>query len=213
MKTLGFLPQVIFDCGAFLGDWSVQVSRIFPGTRLVLMEPNKGIIDKTRVNVSQIKPDPLLLEIAVGDREQVMTLNVWGDKVDLMTSSSLLNHVIGDAKHKIETEVKTLDKIAETTGFVPDVIKLDLQGAELSALQGAISLLETTELFIIEFGCLEAYVDRTTPRDLMDIMYDNDYCLYDVVDLMKRAYDQALSGGDFFFLKKSSKLRKCEASA
>ena len=46
----------------------------------------------------------------------------------------------------------------------------------------------------------------------MDIMYDNDYCMYDVVYLMKRSYDQALGCGDFFFLKKNSMLRKYKAS-
>ena len=57
-----------------------------------------------------------------------------------MTSSSLLDHVVGEARHKIETQVQTLDTIAANTGFDPDVIKLDLQGAALSALQGASSL-------------------------------------------------------------------------
>ena len=37
-------------------------------------------------------------------------------------------------------------------------------------------------MMMIEFGCLEAYVGRTTPRDLIDIMFDHDYCLYDLVD-------------------------------
>jgi len=61
---------------------------------------------------------------------------------------------------------------------------------------------------MIEFGCLEAYADRTTPDDLLELMYQNDYCLYDIVDCHYRPYDGALTGGDFFFVKNSSVLRK-----
>ena len=38
-------------------------------------------------------------------------------------------------------------------------------------------------------------------------MFDNDYCLYDLVDCHYRPYDGALTGGDFIFVKNSSALR------
>ena len=42
-------------------------------------------------------------------------------------------------------------------------------------------------------------------------MYDHDYCLYDIIDLHDRPYDGALTGGDFFFVKNSSPLRRYKA--
>jgi len=83
-----------------------------------------------------------------------------------------------------------------------------LQGAEFLALKGATGVLESAEMVITEFGCLEAYIGRATSRDLLDIMFDNDYCLYDIVDCHYRPYDGALTGGDFFFVKNWSVLRK-----
>ena len=41
----------------------------------------------------------------------------------------------------------------------------------------------------------------------MDIMYDNNFVLYDIVSLINRPYDEALGGGDLFFIKNSSRLR------
>jgi hypothetical protein len=38
-------------------------------------------------------------------------------------------------------------------------------------------------------------------------MYANDYCLYDIIDLIYRPYDNALTGGDFFFVKNNSPLK------
>jgi len=67
--------------------------------------------------------------------------------------------------------------------------------------------LQSTEFAIVEFGVLEAYVGRTSPRELLDFMYDHDFALYDVVDCMNRPYDGALCSGDFFFVKNSNPLR------
>jgi FkbM family methyltransferase len=164
-------------------------------------------LDTTKANIAALKPSPILLDNAVGEKPQSAFLNVWGNDETSIAGSSLLSHIQGAPDRTIETEILTLDMISQDTGFVPDLVKLDLQGAELPALKGAESILETAELFIIEFGCLEAYEDRTTPRELIDIMYDNNYCLYDIVDLIYRPYDGAMASGDFFFIKNDSPLR------
>jgi hypothetical protein len=54
---------------------------------------------------------------------------------------------------------------------------------------------------------LEAYVDRTSPRDLFALMYDHGYRLYDIFDLHYRPFDDALTGGDLFFAHHTSRLR------
>ena len=92
--------------------------------------------------------------------------------------------------------------------MLPDLLKLDLQGFELPALKGADQCLKHAELCIVEFGCLDAYKERTTPNDVMNLMYQYDYVLYDIVDLIYRPYDGALVGGDFFFVKSDSRLKE-----
>ena len=146
------------------------------------------------------------VDVALGDAPGSAQLHIWRD-ADSDRGASLLENVSGEAKLSIDVEVRTLDSVCDDLGLVPDLLKLDLQGGELAALRGATQALEHTELMMIEFGCLEAYVGRTTPRDLIDIMFDHDYCLYDLVDVHYRPYDGALTGGDFIFVKNSSALR------
>jgi FkbM family methyltransferase len=208
MKSLGFSPGVIFDCGAHVGLWTVAVSRLFPGSRFVVIEPLPGAVQRAKLNTANMQPEPLILQVAIGDDPDSAFLNVWGSDDRALGGSSVLTHVRGKPIDRIKVEVETLDRLSSEVGLVPDCVKLDLQGMELPALKGATEILDTTELFIIEFGCLDAYVGRTTPRDLMETMYNHDYCLYDVVDLIYRPYDGALTGGDFFFLKNSSSLRQ-----
>jgi len=207
MKNCGFNPKVIFDCGASVGYWSWEVGKLFPGCQLVAIEPNELIIPKTKELLNKMTVKPIIEQCAIGAENGVAYLNVWDNPETSMGGSSLKSHVQGDPEQKLEVKLKKLDTISSEHNVKPDLIKLDLQGYELEALQGATQLLTSTEAFIIEFGCLQAYEDRTTPHDLFRIMYDNDYCLYDIIDLIYRPYDNALTGGDFFFVKNSSGLK------
>ncbi len=206
-KRLGFAPRFILDGGAFKGVWTQEVARIFPGAKIVLVEPNSYVLENINKNISHIQPTPTVINAALGASKGKAKLNIWRD-VESDTSASLLNHVASNAATVIEVDVETIDNISEQIAMVPDLVKLDLQGSELAALRGSTNVLEHAEFVFVEFGCLEAYIERTTPRDLMEIMYSNDYCLYDIVDCHYRPYDNALTGGDFFFVKNDSILRQ-----
>lgn len=208
MKDLGFTPNVIFDCGAYIGEWTVKASEIFDNAQFLLIEPNTIITEETQKHISGISPQPILLKgIAVEAEMKPGYLNVWANAETSMEGSSLLAHIQGEAQQKIPIEIVPLDSISAQYHLKPDLVKLDLQGAELSALKGAQHILETAEAFMIEFGVLDAYDKRTTPRELIDMMYDHHYCLYDIVDLCYRPYDMALHGGDFLFVKCDSPLK------
>lgn len=210
--SLGFQPEVIFDCGAFIGKWAQEVNQIFPDSQLVLIEPNSELYPRIAEHVKPFASQARLIEAAAGESEGIMELNIWenpkyGNQTTALAASSLLGHVQGEATRSLPVRVRTIDDIARECGVWPDLIKLDLQGAELPALRGAVQALEACELCIIEFGCLEAYKARTTPAELITFMDEQGYSLYDIVDIRYRPYDGALTGGDFFFVKRDSQLK------
>jgi len=135
-KKLGFSPQVIVDGGAFTGQWSEEVALIFPGSQIVIIEPNPFVQQAIKGNTSGIQPTPKILNVALGQAPGKATLNIWREETS-DTGASLLEHVSGAPNTSIVVDVNTLDDIAQQTGLKPDFIKLDLQGAELSALKGA----------------------------------------------------------------------------
>ena len=206
-KTLGFDPQWIVDGGAFSGDWTEMVASIFPEASFLVVEPNPFVVKELRQRLQLIPNVTHLFESALANTPGTMSLNIWGDP-KLATSASLQAHVRGGPEKSEDVVVDTLDNLLEKSQSSFDLIKLDLQGAELQALSGAVQTLKSAEMFIVEFGCLEAYLDRTTPQQLMEVFYDNEYCLYDIVDCHYRPYDGALTGGDFFFVSNNSKLRE-----
>jgi len=207
LKRIGFEPSVIFDCGASVGYWSWEVGKLYPGAKIVAVEPNPKVTPKTRELLMKMAVQPVIEECAIGAEDGEAFLNVWDNEETKMSGSSLKEHVQGDPRDKVAVALKTIDTISDEHGLRPDLVKLDLQGYELEALKGAGEVLKSAEVFIIEFGCLQAYVERATPNDLMKLMYENGYCLYDIVDLIYRPYDNALTGGDFIFVKLDSDLK------
>lgn len=209
MKRIGFDPKVVVDGGASIGHWSYEVRKIFTKTQILAVEPNDLIIEKTREFLNKLEnPSPIIEHSALGSENKVGFLNIWDNPETKMSGSSIREHVQGNPKKKLEINVRKLDDILDSHKIRADVIKLDLQGYELEALKGSENSLKYCELAIIEFGCLQAYIDRTTPKDLLNFMYERDFLLYDIVDLIYRPYDNALTGGDFFFIKNSSNLKK-----
>ncbi|MCH8977625.1 MAG: FkbM family methyltransferase [Armatimonadetes bacterium] len=206
VQRLGLSPRVIFDGGAFHGLWSQEVAAIFPGARIVIAEPNPALLDTIRRNVGSIDPAPQILAVAVGGEAGRANFNIWREETN-DRGASLFGNVSGKAAKVVEVEVDTLDNIARRLSLWPNLVKLDLQGGELDALTGGAEVLRRAEFVFVEFGCLEAYVGRATPREVIDLMYDSGFCLYDITDLNDRPYDGALTGGDFSFVKTTSPLR------
>lgn len=207
MKRLGFRPKTIFDCGAFDGRWAKNVAAIFPGSQLVLFEPNKHMEEQLMENTRAIIPQPVLYPSAVADGPGKATLKLWSDP-NRDSGASLLEHVRGDPVEMLEVATVSIDQVCAEIGAQPDLLKLDLQGGELPALKGADRTLSETEAVVVEFGCIEAYRRRTRPKDLFNFLSQRGFRLYDIVDCYYRPYDGALCGGDSVFVKSTSPLRR-----
>ena len=144
------------------------------------------------------------MQSALAETSGTAKLNQWGDGA----GASLLPHVSGKPHLAKEVVVERMDDIAERLSLLPDLIKLDLQGGEINALRGAEACVRHTEMVIVEFGCLDAYIGRTTPLQLFDFLCSRGFRLYDIAELLYRPYDGALGSGDLFFVHERSALRK-----
>ncbi|MBL8008326.1 MAG: FkbM family methyltransferase [Ignavibacteria bacterium] len=207
MKKNGFNPNVVFDCGAHKGIWSKTIHKLFPEARYFLFEPNPVLWERIEKNLSSVQMKYKLYKAAVGSKKGTAELNLWENIDPNGVGSSLCEHITGDPTKKVKTEVISLDDIADENNIVPDFVKLDLEGFEVEALKGSSRILQKTEVFMIEFGCLEAFIGRATVQEIINIMYSNDYALYDICNLSYRPYDNAMTGGDFIFAKNSSRLK------
>jgi hypothetical protein len=103
--------------------------------------------------------------------------------------------------------VATLDGLTDKFSLpLPDLIKLDLQGAELICLRGAHACLEHAQAVVLEVQLLRLYEHTPLLADIVGFMGEAGFRTYDIVSLWHRPLDGALAYGDFVFVRDNSPL-------
>jgi FkbM family methyltransferase len=158
----------VVDVGAHLGSFLNTAINLAPQGRHIAFEPSP-----TRCPLLRRKfPQATIFEIAAGEQNTDAT---FAEDRYLPGFSRLLT----EADKHVETytvQVRRLDEILADIGKI-DLIKLDIQGAELSALKGAKSIIAKWQPLIIfecgqEYGAAEAGYDRKLLYDyLVEIGY------------------------------------------
>lgn len=137
------LGQIFFDVGANVGFYTLLASRIVGSTgRTIAFEPSPRNIAYLRRHVALNKAaNVTIVPVACADQTGI---ELFRDG-----ENNALGHLV-DAADERDYECApraslvatlALDKVAEKLHVVPDVIKIDVEGAELRVLHGAASLL------------------------------------------------------------------------
>ncbi len=205
LARAGFHPSTVLDGGAFNGDWSRDLSILYPDSQLIVVEPNPSMMDECIRKLGSRRPRPHFQQCALGPAPGMAKLKLWAGSAG--SAASLLDHVSGPAQRSIEVEVRTIDSIVECVGCPPDLVKLDLQGFELAALKGADRALDHAQVVIVEISCLAAYVGRSSAGEIFDFMYRRGFELHDIADLGYRPVDGALASADMTFVRSTSPIR------
>jgi FkbM family methyltransferase len=133
--------DVVFDIGAYHGIWAVLLSR--HARKVVAFEPNPGtfkVLEETiAVNrAGNVSASP----VALGGESRVADL--WG------TGSGASLQPGRQRPSRSRVQVETLDGFAERQGLTPDVLKIDVEGAEHQVLAGGPRCLAHARLVCIE---------------------------------------------------------------
>jgi FkbM family methyltransferase len=134
--------QTFVDVGASVGYYTLLASELVGSQgKVYAFEPAKETFemleDNIRMNnLGNVKS----FNLALSDKKEVGKLYVG--------KSPGQNSLSGKGSYE-EVEEITLDEIAKSEEIVPDVIKIDVEGAELYALKGMMELLESNRDLVI----------------------------------------------------------------
>lgn len=203
LRRLGFKPELIIDAGAYIGEWTENVRKIFPESTFVMVEAQAS-----KQNVLQEitrKYENVNLEMALlGDAERD---NV--EFFEMETGSSIYEENTHYDRKKVNLKMRTLDAVAEKYPVRGSCfIKMDVQGAEIDILKGASKLLKNTNFILLEVSTLNYNENAPEFAEVVKFMKDIGYVLFDICDEHRILENQVLFQIDLIFAKESADIRK-----
>lgn len=181
-------PSIILDVGAHHGHSTIEYLDAFPSARVFAFEPDEA---NNRQAVELLRP--------YGDRVRLSRLGLaeHAGKASLHINSHDGTHSllpIGDMSYwhgqaseieQVDIETTTLDSLAASEGWDRiDILKMDIQGAELAALRGGAGLLVVgaIDLLCLEVEFEHLYEGQPLFWDIAAYLNSLGYRLYRVYD-------------------------------
>jgi FkbM family methyltransferase len=208
IRARGLTPRGIIDVGANGGEWTRMALSVFPRTPVLMIEPQEEM--ETRLlKFTKENAHCHYIKAGAGAKIGELVQTIWED----FQGSSFLpveNAELLKTGKQRRTPIVTIDKVLsqDYPQFIPDLVKLDIQGFELEALCGAETLFGRTEIFILEASLFQFLPNQPILRDIISFMADRAYELYDIPGHCRRPYDGALGQVDLAFTKAKGMFRR-----
>lgn len=153
-----FTPATVFyDVGSNIGYYSFIANTLITTGKIYAFEPttfNNDVFKKLLVlNKKQIQENHIeLLEFAIADTEKEVEFSY--DKVFAEGNTYVLDAANYTGK-KIKVACYSIDTLLQMGYAAPDVMKIDIEGAEYDALMGAVNTLKkyTPHLLLATHNC------------------------------------------------------------
>lgn len=169
--------DIFYDIGSSVGLISVIAASVVKKGKIVSFEPDPENLQKLKVNfklnnLTNYTPQP----IAVGDSKGKLQLYTQGSN----GYSPSLKPVNG-IQRQIEVEVNSIDNLIDADIIpYPDVVKIDIEGAEFLALKGMEKLLSSTKrprLIFLELHPKFLPAFNCSSQDIYDFLKKFNYTL------------------------------------
>ena len=161
---------IVMDIGANIGIYTILLSHIYPKAKIIAIEASPTIFEMLRSNCklnNLVFPgsNVLLINKAISDKDDITTEFYEKHSMSTMLkefltnlSSTILTNQ--DELNKRVIRTITIDNLVETININEiSLLKIDVEGAEVLALKGAIKTLTQKKIknMIIEYHSLENY--------------------------------------------------------
>ncbi len=209
IKQLGLESPVIFDVGANKGDTVFDYRKLFKDASIHCFEPFPEMIEVLKSRFSQ---DSKIQIVPKAVSEHVDQATFYVNKAHATNSllpqpndSQRYYQDQTQLKDEITIDTTTLDTYCAQNAIEHiNILKLDIQGAELKAVAGASTLFKENRIDIVycEIQFVPLYEGSAQFDQLWSAMRNLNYSLLDIYDIHRSAGGQILFGDAIFISPK-----------
>lgn len=197
LEARGARPSVIVDAGASDGMWTRQVREVFPKAEVLMVDPlpeNAAALEALTRKDRRCR----CFHGALGGESARRELIVHGDQSSFYASELF-------AGPKLVIDQVRLDDLleGELLPHPPDLIKADVQGAELEILRGAKRCLEHARWLLLEVSFERIYSEAPLAHEVIREASEHGFCIRDICALLQGA-DGGLLQADLLFEKEGA---------
>jgi FkbM family methyltransferase len=153
LRSLGFAPAVVYDIGAYRGGWTQAAAEVFPDAQFVLFEANGDHAGELAASGHRH-----VIAALGGEDGGARAFHVprAGDVTGASLYMENTSHYAAPNLQVREVASARLDTlVVRETLPAPDLVKIDVQGAELEVLAGAGATLAGASALIIEVSLVD----------------------------------------------------------
>jgi FkbM family methyltransferase len=202
--------ETVFDVGAYDGRLTSRYRTIFPQASVFCFEPLPELFDnlnETFKKDTRVKPFNLAISDKTGTKE--FYINRRKDTSStlpvLPEADNYVDHNIIENEKKIEVPAISIDDFcAKHSIHRVQVLKMDIQGHETAALQGAIKMLsqQLISLIYLEVWFVRVYKDQPLFHQVYRLLDSFGYSLYDFYNLVYTR-EEKIKWGDAIFINQN----------
>tara|TARA_B100000029_G_C17492343_1_gene929573 strand:+ start:606 stop:1364 length:759 start_codon:yes stop_codon:yes gene_type:complete len=200
LKNKGFFPDFIVDVGCGYGEWFLKANKIFKNSKFYLFDADKN--NKNKLNKLKIKFKNMNYKICLLSNEHKQ------QKFYRMGYGSSVYEEKSSYPREIDSLTSTTLKDELDFNLIKNsknIIKLDVQGAELDILRGLHNNLSFFEIVILEVSIREHNMGSPLFPEVFNFMRENNYTIYDLCDLKRLGNEKSiLVQFDCIFVRKNS---------
>lgn len=195
-EEFNFYPKVAYDIGSCAMHWTDEAIEIWPESKIVLFDA----IDMFEKLYSEESYD---YHLGVLSNESNKTVKFYQNDEWFGGNSyyrenpkySEAAEYLYDESKIVELPTITLDDVVKQRSFPkPDLIKIDVQGAELDVLMGAEECLETCKHIIVELRKVEYNIGSPKSKEIISYLESKGFKNMGM-------FCDALFDGDYHFMK------------
>lgn len=207
VKDTGFQPNSVLDIGAYIGKWSQAASVAFPEAKYLMLEAQPEAHEYL-TKLKNYDPEKFDFEITLLGEENKASVPFFQTLTPAgSTGSSMYPEQTDFPQRQLNLNMQRLDEITNARPDQTfDLIKLDVQGAELDVLKGGTETLRNAHFLVVETSLFPYNAGAPLFAEVIQFLAEYGFMVMDIFQPVRDA-NGLLFQADMIFVRESSKFK------